>query len=79
MKKAIGDDKNRLKHIYALARHTRVGGKYRVEEYDPISQFDPETKKFKNRMQDKPDENMKLSKKERVNTPYIFGMSFVRP
>lgn len=36
--------------------------------------------KFKNRIQEKStEETTKLSKKERVNPPYMFGLSFVQP
>lgn len=79
IKRAIGGDKNRLKHIYTLARVTRKGGKYKVEEKDLLSQFDTETRKFKNRMQDRGNESPKFYKKERVNPPYIFGTAFVKP
>ena len=34
VQKAIGDDKNRLKHVYTMAQVTRKGGKYKVEEQD---------------------------------------------
>ena len=57
---------------------TRKGGKYETAEHDILSIFDSEPKKFKNRMQDKPADT-KPSKKERVNPPYMFGMSFVEP
>ena len=50
MTKEQEDDASNYKHLYSLATVTRKGGKFRVEEQDVLSQFDTETKKFKNRI-----------------------------